>query len=398
MATPRPSNIDFYAPRPDAVVSTGQAEGLRPSLEQGQGFAFGSRGGNVTGLATNAPNVAAQAAQVGLEAPVAAPRPDIMGALANIPRPSGADIAPLSADQQAFLSKRQSPDGMGLSSAPMMTPQQQNAKILADRRAGEERGRQGALERAGAPARAAGEEARLTQGEDAEQKLVLEGIRQKGQDARQGLDLNSREGIAKANRTLSENLAAMQDKTRKGLAAEAQEHQKVILGMEGDRLFKLAQKEGKFPGTPEFDTNEKAVINRLIEQGVVRNETEAKSAFFDSLKAIFSGAAKGDIEAGSIRGLKAQAEGAFDLPEETTASANDAASTPEGTVADQPTVTSDLDGDGKVDRTDLLRRDKEVKFWNRWLIENPAQVGDPAVTDKIDKAQSRLKVLQGLKF
>jgi len=188
---PREEKIDVTIPRPSFVGAEDEIS-FGP-LERGQAVGFGTdrSTGRPTGVSSNISGVVESAGQLGVP-DAAPPRPDVIGNLANIPRPSQGDAGALSAAQQGFLRG----EGTNLSSGALRTPQQKQEDRRAESAGQLEAAKDFAREQRIAPQAEAGRQARLTEGVKASDRTALEETKGRIKADLQDASLSSKEKIA----------------------------------------------------------------------------------------------------------------------------------------------------------------------------------------------------------
>jgi len=342
MAThPRPEEIDLTLPRPSFAGAGSNLE-FRGPLDRGEAIAFGTdrATGRPTGVSSNIAGVAESAGALGVPS-ATPPRPNLAQALEGAPRPVAQTAGALSAAQQGFLRG----EGTTLSSGALETPAQKGLRREKERAGELESAKDFALQRAGAPARAAGAEARLT-----------EGVRQEGREslARQKGEIRSQ--LEQAKSGSREKIAALGNAT------------KVAEG-ELDRASKSGDNEAKIAAERDIaNLNNSARLEqlKLSNQFDLQSETnsfvsaaklQAQREGTDVRLALLKAAADPFVDE-DIRGaIIDQGVNNLIAAPEPVATETAVAATPTGVVAEETTVTTeggDLDGDGTLSADETL--------------------------------------------
>ena len=352
---PRP-DISYFAPRP------GEEIGFDRPVVAGEAFASASRGGQQTGVATNIPSIASAAEQLGLQTPQT-PRPGVGALLGSIPRP-GVNTGPeLSAAQQDFLAGK----GTNLSSRALPTPMQQAEEERARRAATLQERKDFSLQRAGEPARVAGEAALKTEGARQEGRVAL--AQQKGQikDALQDKTLSSREKIATLKDATTKAEGELDRAAKSGDVGAENEARKDIANLNNSSRIELLREEGKLD------------IAKETRQFVQQAKLQAQREGGDLTQSLLDIIADPFVDAG----LRSQilAQGVDNLISQPKPVATETTAV-EAPAVDATEGGTDVDGDGKLSQD-------EKKF--DYLTGQLEQAVSPARKLQIQEAMKQLK-------
>lgn len=224
--------------------------------------------------------------------------------------------------------------------------------------------------------------------------------------AKEELKIAGRRDITSQQLAMQEKIATMSDSTRRDLATSAETMK--VSENEKDRNAAMGRLEksigadqesmrakGLFVDSPEFARKQQSELTNAAQMAAMAGDVALSKAYFEAALQKERDYTKAMMEPEWKRASDIQApKPAEKAMQEAKGMIGETTQKPAGETANVP---GDMNGDGVVNAKDVAIANGEIDSWNKVLLANKDQNGNPLSSTRITQIQERMKVLRGIK-